>query len=84
VFQSAPQLFEGYASIDGDHVLDSGTVLGGPDGNEAIQKETCGHPQVIRSPDRVHLTDDGARLYGQQIAHDLTAQRGLFTTPQPC
>jgi hypothetical protein len=83
-FQNARQLFEGYASIDGDHVLDSGTVLAGPDGNEVIQKETCGHLHVIRSPDRIHLTDDGARLYGQQIAHDLTAQRGLFTTPQPC
>ncbi|MBF6555799.1 MAG: hypothetical protein IVW52_06430 [Acidimicrobiales bacterium] len=37
VFRSARQLFEGYASIDGDHVLNSGTVLAGSDGNEVIR-----------------------------------------------
>jgi hypothetical protein len=80
----AQRLFQGYGSIPGDHVLDSGAVLAGPDGKEVMAKMSCGHLRVIRNVDGVHLSDDGARLYGQQIAHDLTAQLGLFTTPKPC
>jgi hypothetical protein len=40
---------------------------------------------VIRSQaDAVHLTDDGARIYGQTIAHDFSAERGVLTAPKPC
>jgi hypothetical protein len=39
---------------------------------------------VLRTPDGVHLTEDGARIYGQEIAHELTAGLGIFTAPQPC
>jgi hypothetical protein len=62
----------------------SGRVLAGPDGKLVMTKETCGHERVIRTPERVHLTFDGARIYGQQIAHDFTAGLGIFTTPRPC
>jgi hypothetical protein len=53
-------------------------------GTGLLAKETCGHLASIRWFDHVHLADDGSRIYGQQIAHDLTAQLGLFTTPEPC
>lgn len=81
----AQRLFDGYRSIPGDRVLNSGSVLAGPNGSPVMAKQTCGSSRIIRSLiDGVHLTDDGARLYGQQIAHDFTAQLGLFTTPKPC
>src|SRR5207245_5483809 len=32
----------------------------------------------------VHLSGDGARIYGEQIAHDLSAALGLLTSPRPC
>jgi hypothetical protein len=81
----AQQLFEGYASISGDHALGSGSVLAGPNGQAVLTKQTCGSVRVVRSlVDGVHLSDDGARLYGEQIAHDLTSQFGLFTTAKPC
>jgi hypothetical protein len=80
----AQRLFDGYRSIPGDNVLDSGSVLAGPNGGAVMTKKTCGSAQIIRSVDGVHLSNDGARLYGQQIAHDFTAQLGLLTTPRPC
>ncbi len=80
----AARLYAGYKTISGDHFLDSGDVLAGSGNKEVMAKETCGRQRVIRTPERVHLTADGARIYGQQIAHDLTAQLGLVTTPQPC
>jgi hypothetical protein len=80
----AARLYAGYQKIPGDHFLDSGEVLAGPDDKEVRTKETCGRRRVIRTPEGVHLTPDGARIYGQQIAHDLTAQLGLVTTPKPC
>jgi hypothetical protein len=81
----AERLFAGYRSIPGDHVLDSGSVLAGPNGEPVMTKQTCGSARIIRSVvDGIHLSNDGARLYGQQIAHDFTAQLGLFTTPKPC
>ncbi len=81
----ADQLFDGYRSIPGDHVLLSGKVLAGPNGQEVLDKMTCGHMEVVRNPlDETHLTDAGARIYGEQIAHDLTAQLGILTTPKPC
>lgn len=81
----AQQLFDGYRTIPGDHVLLSGSVLAGPNGQEVMTKSTCGRQQVVRSPvDATHLTDVGARIYGEQIAHDLTAQLGILTAPKPC
>jgi hypothetical protein len=80
----AGRLYTGYREIPGDHFLSSGRVLAGPDGAVAMTKETCGKRRVIRTDDRIHLTDDGARIYGQQIAHDLTAGLGILTTPRPC
>jgi hypothetical protein len=80
----ARRLFEGYRTIAGDHVLMSGTVLAGPEGELVMKKQTCGHERVVRTVDRVHMTFDGARIYGQQIAHDFTAQLGILTTPRPC
>jgi hypothetical protein len=49
-----------------------------------MAKKTCGRPRTIRTPEQIHLTPDGARIYGQQIAHDFTAQLGMVPTPQPC
>jgi hypothetical protein len=80
----APRLFDGYRKIPGDHVLTSGRVLAGPDGELVMRKETCGRETVVRTPERVHLTFDGARIYGQQIAHDFTADIGVLTAPKPC
>jgi hypothetical protein len=80
----AQVLFNGYRSIPGDHVLNSGNALAGPNGSTLLAKESCGQIQSLRFIDHVHLTDDGARIYGEQIAHDLTAQLGLLTTPKPC
>ncbi len=83
-FAHAQRLYEGYQTITGDHFLSSGRVLAAPDGREIMTKRTCGRRRVIRTADRVHLTDDGARIYGQQIAHDLTADLGILTAPRPC
>ena len=81
----ANQLFDGYRSIPGDHVLFSGNALTGPNGEWVLSKATCGHVEVIRNPaDQTHLTDAGARIFGEQIAHDLTEQLGILTTPKPC
>jgi hypothetical protein len=84
LLRHAGRLFDGYRTIPGDHFLTSGRVLAGPNGREVMSKLTCGRTRVIRAGDRIHLTDDGARIYGQQIAHDLTANLGIFTTPEPC
>jgi len=81
---TAARLFDGYRTIHGDHFLFSGRVLAGPHGSEVIAKQTCGRRREIRVSDGVHLTYDGGRIYGQQIAHDLTADLGILTTPQPC
>jgi len=80
----AARLFAGYRKIPGDHFLMSGRVLDGPNGKFAGTKRTCGRERVIRTPEHVHMTYDGARIYGQQIAHDFTARLGILTTPQPC
>jgi len=84
LLRHAGRLFDGYRTIAGDHFLDSGEVLAGPHGTEIMTKRTCGRTRVIRASDHIHLTDDGARIYGQQIAHDLTADLGILTTPRPC
>lgn len=83
-FLTARKLYEGYARIPGDHTIDAGPSLGDANGGAVGQKQTCGRQMVIRAEDTAHLTDDGARIYGQTIAHDLTAQLGLLTTPKPC
>ena len=80
----AGRLFAGYRTIPHDHVLLSGRVLSGPHDSEVPAKTTCGRRRVIRTADTVHLTDDGGRIYGQQIAHDLTADLGVLTAPKPC
>jgi hypothetical protein len=84
VLAHAQHLFDGYRSIPGDHVLDSGRVLAGPGGRPLVLKQSCGALRLLRSPDAVHLSADGARIYGQQIAHDLSAELGLLTSPRPC
>jgi hypothetical protein len=78
------RMFDGYRTIRGDHSVQSGRVLAGPHDREIMTKQTCGRRRVIRTNDRIHLTDDGARIYGQQIAHDLTIDWGILTTPRPC
>jgi len=85
VFTHAARLFDGYRKL-GDHILNSGAVLAGDHGGEVLTKSTCGRRRAIRTSidGGVHLTDDGARIYGQQIAHDLTADLGLLVTPRPC
>jgi hypothetical protein len=81
----AQKLFDGYRTIAGDHFLESGDVLRGPHDSAPAAMMTCHHKRVVRSPlDGVHLTDDGARIYGQQIAHDLSARIGVLTAPKPC
>ena len=80
----AARLFDGYRTIPGDHFLSSGRVLAAPDGSEVMAKRTCGRTRVIRTKDRIHLTVDGARMFGQQVAHDLTADLGILATPRPC
>ena len=81
----AQRLFDGYRLIRGDHFLNSGTILAGPNGSDVMTKLTCEHVRIVRSVvEAVHLSNDGARIYGQQIAHDLAAQLGLLTTPKPC
>lgn len=85
LLQHAQRLFDGYRSLTSDHFLDSGRALAGPNGREIRSKQTCGRNTTIRSLfDGIHLTDDGARIYGQQIAHDFTADVGLLTAPRPC
>jgi hypothetical protein len=81
----ASRLFAGYRTINGDHVLNAGGALAGPHGKEVFVKETCGSKKVVRTMiDGVHLTPDGARIYGQEIAHEFTAQLALIPTPRPC
>src|SRR5262249_25100167 len=84
VDQHAQRIFDNERRIAGDHVLESGKVLTDARGSETMFKVTCGRVRTIRTPDTVHLTDDGARLYGQQIAHDLSADLGLLASAQPC
>jgi hypothetical protein len=81
----AQRLYDGYRTLAGDHFLDSGRVLAGADGKPIETKETCGSVHNLRSMlDGVHLSTYGARIYGQQIAHDLTKRLGVLVAPQPC
>jgi hypothetical protein len=83
-FQQAGLLFQGYAKLPGDHIVDAGGSLADPGNKEVVIKSTCGRKEFVRASDIAHLTPDGARIYGQTIAHNLTAQLGLLTTPRPC
>jgi hypothetical protein len=80
----AQRLFEGYKTIEGDHSLNAGESLAGANSTEVADKVTCGRRRTIRTWDGTHLTDDGARIYGQTIAHDLSADLGVLTAPRPC
>jgi hypothetical protein len=80
----AGQIFDGDESIKGDHTIDAGSILAGLNGQEVPSKATCGTTDVVRTADQVHLTDEGARIYGQEIAHLFTSQTGLLTSPKPC
>ena len=85
ILRHAQRLFDGYRAIPGDKVLEAGQILAGPHGSEVLLQTTCGRKQLVRSLiDGIHLTDEGARLYGQQIAHLLSAQTGLLASPKPC
>ncbi len=80
----AQRLFDGYKTIEGDHWLNSGASLAGDNGQEVTNTITCGRRRTIRTFDGTHLTPDGARIYGQSIAHDLSADLGVLTSPKPC
>jgi len=84
VLAHAQRLYDGYRTIKGDHVLDAGRVLAHPSGQFVWTKQTCRHSRVVRTNDGVHLTPDGARIYGEEIAHELTAQLGVLASPRPC
>ena len=73
------------ARSPGVKVLNAGPVLAAPDGKEVLAVNTCGKQEVVRTPpDGIHLADQGARIYGQEIAHLLTDQTGLLVSPKPC
>ncbi len=82
-FMYAQRLYEGYQTIPGDRTIDAGRVLVDAAGHELLTKTTCGSSRVLRTPDG-HLTPDGARIYGQEIAHEFTGETGLITSPRPC
>ncbi len=80
----ATTIANGYRTIPGTHFLNSGKALAGPNGIYVGDKKTCGKTTSVRVFDGVHLTEDGGRIYGETIAHDFSAQRGLLTAPKPC
>jgi hypothetical protein len=80
----APRLFDGYKTIQGDHWLNAGASLAGTNGTEVADTITCGRRRAVRTTDGIHLTPDGARIYGQSIAHELSADLGVLTSPRPC
>lgn len=80
----AGRLFEGYTKIEGDRSLNAGEALAGDDGEHVADTITCGRRRAIRAWDGTHLTADGARIYGQSIAHELSADLGVLTSPRPC
>ena len=85
VLDHAQQLFDGYTAIPGVRILNAGPVLAAPGGKETLAVRTCGKSEVVRAwPDGIHLTDQGARIYGEEIAHLLTDQTGLLVSPKPC
>lgn len=84
VLPRASTIANGYRMIPGTHFLNSGKALAGPKGIYVGDKKTCGKTTSVRVFDGVHLTEDGGRIYGETIAHDFSAQRGLLTAPKPC
>jgi hypothetical protein len=83
-FQGAAALYAGYRTISGDHFLDAGRSLADAHGREVASTTTCGARRVVRAEDVAHLTDDGARIYGQTIARDFGRSVGPRTSPKPC
>jgi len=83
-FQGAARLYAGYRTITGDHAIDAGQSLADARGREVGSKQTCGQVRIVRAGDVAHLTDDGARIYGQTIARDFGRQVGFRTSPKPC
>ncbi len=58
--------------------------MAAPDGREVLAVKTCGKQEVVRTPpDGIHLTDQGARIYGEEIANLLAGQTGLLVGPKP-
>lgn len=85
VLAHARQLFLGYTSIPGVKILNAGPVLAAPGGKEALAIRTCGNWEVVRTlPDGIHLTDQGAKIYGEEIADLLTDDTGLLVSPERC
>ena len=80
----ATTIANGYRMIPDTQFLDSGKALAGPKGIYVGDKKTCDRTTAVRVFDGVHLTDDGARIYGETIAHDFSSHKGLFTAPKPC
>ena len=75
----------GDQTIAGDDTIDVGPILAGSSGQEVPSKVTCWDDRLC--PDRStksHLTDEGARIYGQEMPHLFTSQTGLLTSPKPC
>jgi hypothetical protein len=83
-FDRAERLFADYRSIEDSSVLEAGSILAGPEGEKVETRQSCGSEPQIRAFDGVHLTPDGARIYGQMIAHELSAELGVLTAPRPC
>jgi hypothetical protein len=76
--------YTGYLTL-GDRTLPSGPVLGGTEGQWVLSKPVCGTGDApLRTTDSVHLTPQGALIFGTQIAHDLTVALGLPPVPAPC
>jgi hypothetical protein len=59
------------------------SVLAGPHGSEVLFETTCGRQLVRSLIDGIHLTDEGARLYGQKIPHVVGADRSLGEFQSP-
>jgi hypothetical protein len=75
--------FFGYTRL-GDGLLGSGKVLANAEGRWTNTKPQCAGNQPLRAVDSVHLTGAGARVFGQQIAHDLADALHWSPVPAPC
>ena len=68
------------AEFVGDYL----TPVAGPDGGYVPAKPSCASGRPLRKPDGLHLTPDGASVFGQTIARELTKALGLPIVPDPC
>ncbi len=79
----AQQIFQGDQTIAGDRTIDAGASSPVPRARGSEQ----GHLwDDRRCPDRRSGAPhgEGARIYGQEIAHLFTSQTGFLTSPKPC